>query len=277
MKNDELFSRIDLMVKHIDKYRNGDNFQRELASRRDRTVVPLVTDSEVLRNVAHIVAFAHAGSERVKSMIDGGRWHSVWLNYDVQAVAALNPCDVIDQHWNTISSIMNGAKAYFIVMAARAISRLALQNGCGGFDSLLNECRIPPRLEKEGDIAAFWKAFKNLRKQMKKHSIPYLGSITSLSHLLLHLGYDCVKPDVIVMQVAKKLGMIEDTKKDSSLEKVARLLQEYAVDRKIRPSEIDMYFLIQGQQSEARAWVRPDFKPFEHGDDSSGGGLPQAA
>ncbi|MGY6255550.1 hypothetical protein ACXIVK_18980 [Paraburkholderia caledonica] len=277
MDNKNLFSRIERMVKHIDNYRNGENFEKEHKRRLALRPKPLVTDNEVLRNLALIVAFAHADSGRVKAMIDGGRWDFVWLNYDVHAVAELNPCDVIGEHWNAISPIMNGAKAYFIVMAARALRRLALENGSSGFDSLLNKSGIPHRIQEEDHINAFWEAFKRLRLQMKEHGIPYLGSITSLSHLLLHLGYDCIKPDVIVMQVAKKLGMVEDTKKDSSLQKVARLLQQYAYSRQIRPSEIDMYFLIQGQQSEARAWVRPDFLPFEETDNSSGPVLPQAA
>jgi hypothetical protein len=55
--------------------------------------------------------------------------------------------------------------------------------------------------------------------------------------------------------------MVTDTKKDSSLTTVARLLQEYALEHGIRPSEIDMYFLIQEQQSDASTWVKKDFEP----------------
>jgi hypothetical protein len=252
----ELFPLIRRIVAHIDTFRKEPNFTAELLARQHRVVAPLVSNAEVLRNLAQIIAFAHANSSRVKAMIDGSKYDAIWLDYDVDKVAALNPCDVVEEHWEaTLSPIMNGGKAYFIVMAARAIQRV------GAVATLFNDCGIPARLYNSDDIDAFWTGFAKLHKQMKQHGIPYLSSITSLSHLLLHLGYDCVKPDAIVMGVAQKLSIVAETKKDTSLKKVARTLQEYALEHGIRPSEIDMYFLIQGRQSDAMNWVSDDFIP----------------
>ncbi|MFL9906803.1 hypothetical protein [Paraburkholderia sp. RL17-337-BIB-A] len=256
-QNKELFAVIRRIVAHIDTFREEPNFTNELIRRRNRVVTPLVSNSDFLRNLAHIIAYAHADSSRVTNMIDSNGYDEVWFDYDVDAVAALNPCDVVEEHWETtLSPIMNGSKAYFVVMAARAIQRV------GAISTLFNDS-IPTRIQTGADIPAFWKGFAGLKNQMKEHGVPYLSSVTSLSHMLLHLGYDCVKPDVIVMRVAMKLGIVteKEAKTDKGLKKVARLLQEYALEYEIRPSEIDMYFLIQEGQSEAMTWVRPNFAP----------------
>ncbi len=44
-----------------------------------------------------------------------------------------------------------------------------------------------------------------LLKVMKNHKVSFFGSNTSLLHLLLEIGYDCAKPDLVVMKVAKKI------------------------------------------------------------------------
>ncbi|MFM0140401.1 hypothetical protein [Caballeronia grimmiae] len=258
-QNKELFSVIRRIVAHIDTFRKEPEFTNELIRRRKNLVdTPPVSNSDFLRNLAHIIAYAHADSSRVTNMIRNDGYDKVWFDYDVDAVAALNPCDVVEEHWETtLSPIMNGSKAYFVVMAARAIQRV------GTISTLFNESSIPTCIQTAADIPAFWKGFASLKKQMKEHGVPYLGSVTSLSHMLLHLGYDCVKPDVIVMRVAVNLGIIteKEAKTDKGLKKVARLLQQYALEYEIRPSEIDMYFLIQEGQSEAMTWVRPNFAP----------------
>jgi hypothetical protein len=75
----------------------------------------------------------------------------------------------------------------------------------------------------------------------------------------LAVGYDCVKPDLVVMKVAKKLNIVDNETGDKNLRKTVRFIQEYSVDRKIRPSIIDLYFLIDEGQMGAKKFVRQDF------------------
>lgn len=251
----QLFDVIGRIVAYIDTFRNEPVFTRTLSERRSRVVSPFLRDSDVLRNLAYVIAYARADASRVRKMLETQRYDAIWLDFDVGKVALLNPCDVIETHWDsTLSPIMNGAKAYFIVTAARVIQ------GMGGIVELFNDCEIPPHITRLEDIEAFWAGFEKLHKQMKEHRVPYLSSVTSLLHFLLEAGYDCVKPDVVVMRVAKALRMLEK-ETDSTRKQVVRRLQKYALHVGVRPSEVDMYFLIQGGQSDSKDWVSGRFTP----------------
>ena len=108
--------------------------------------------------------------------------------------------------------------------------------------------------------------FLEFRKNLKFYvieinKIPFFQSTTSLLHLLLDLGYDCVKPDLLVMKVAKKLNIVDSVVGNKNFRKTVRLIQEYAIDRKIRPSVVDFYFLIDEGQMGARKFVKPEFYP----------------
>jgi hypothetical protein len=252
--NEALFQSIDRMIENIDRYRRAPAFDTEYRRRQSLSVPELATNNIVLRNLAHIIAFAHADSERVKAMVDSGVYADVWHNFDVATVSKLNPCDVAEEHWGKLSATMSRAKTFYIVSAARTLQKL------GPFAHEIDNCNIPKRVQSGTQLDEFWKGFRALQRRMKELDIPYLKSTTSLLHLLLHLGYDCIKPDVIVMRTAERLKIVSDTKKDSSLKKVAKLLQEYSISREIRPSIVDMYFLIQEGQSEAKGWVMTDFK-----------------
>ena len=72
-------------------------------------------------------------------------------------------------------------------------------------------------------------------------------------------GYDCVKPDLVVMKVAKKLNIVDNVLGDKNFRKTVRFIQEYSIDRKIRPSVVDFYFLIDEGQMGARKFVKPEF------------------
>lgn len=253
-KNKALFASIDRLIANIDRHRHPVEFDKELQRRNGLAVAKLATNNEVFKQLSQIIAFAHADSERVRLMIERGDYAAALQDYDVVEVSKLNPCDLVDKHWGKISSIMSRAKVFFLVSAARTLVKM------GDFSAELDNCGIPQRVQSEEDLKQFWKGFQTLRKRMKTLDIPYLKSTTSLSHLLLHLGYDCIKPDVIVMRTAEKLGIVDNPRSEYSLKKVGLLLQEYALSRGLRPSIVDMYFLIQEGQSDARRWVTPDFK-----------------
>ena len=83
-------------------------------------------------------------------------------------------------------------------------------------------------------------------------------------HFLLDVGYDCVKPDLVVMRVAKKLNIVEDEKGDKHFRKTVRFIQEYAISRSIRPSRVDFYFLIDEGQMGVKKFVKPGYYKKGH-------------
>lgn len=61
------------------------------------------------------------------------------------------------------------------------------------------------------------------------------------------------------MKVANKLNIVESVTGDKNFRKTVRFIQEYAIDRKIRPSVVDFYFLIDEGQMGARKFVEENF------------------
>lgn len=94
---------------------------------------------------------------------------------------------------------------------------------------------------------------------MDKNKVPFFRSTTSLLHFLLDTGYDCVKPDLVVMKVAKKIGIVEDENGEKNLIQTVRAIQEYSLYKGIRPSIIDLYFLIDEGQLGAVKFVEKEF------------------
>lgn len=76
--------------------------------------------------------------------------------------------------------------------------------------------------------------------------MPFFKKSTSLLHFLLHIGYDCIKPDLVIMKVANKLGMVSSSSEKEKIQ-VVRVVQLYSVNRKIRPSMVDFYLLVYGE------------------------------
>ena len=61
------------------------------------------------------------------------------------------------------------------------------------------------------------------------------------------------------MKVAEKIGIVGKESVDKNLIQTVRTIQEYSIDRKIRPSVIDLYFLIDEGQLGAKKFVKDEF------------------
>ena len=127
----------------------------------------------------------------------------------------------------------------------------------------LNAKRIPVLIQTPADLDAFWRGFKAQLDEFRRIQIPYLGNLTTLCHLFLELGYDCAKPDTIVMKTAQDLQLGGFTSAmsftDKRRRKTVRLMQLYTLCRGIRTQVVDLYFLIHGGQTGAREYVQSDF------------------
>lgn len=250
----KIFDKIDIIIKKVDRFKMEPLFSEEINRRKNRNAVKLNDDNEILKTLSYLIAFSqNANSEIVEQVIESGNFDKAFENFKINKVINLNPCDIADEHWISIKGIRQQAKLFHIVSLARKIKNI------GSFAYILNQTNIPTKISTEDDIESFWLGFDKLLTTLKKNKIPFFQSTTSLLHFLLDIGYDCIKPDQVVMKVAKKLKIVESEKGDKHLRKTVRFIQEYSVDRNIRPSIIDLYFLIDEGQLWAKKFVKPDF------------------
>jgi hypothetical protein len=68
------------------------------------------------------------------------------------------------------------------------------------------------------------------------------------------MRYDCIKPDSAVMKVSKNLGIVNKESGDINFTKTVRTIQEYSIERNLRPAVLDLYFLIEGRQTDANKY-----------------------
>jgi len=250
----KIFGDIDNLIETVDRFKNEPLFNEEKTRRHNKTVSTLPNDNQILRTLSYLIAFSqNANSEIVEPVLKSGKFDNAFENFDIEKVVKLNPCDIADNHWSSIKGIRQQAKLFHIVSLARKIKVI------GSFADILNETNIPKAINAENDIENFWIGFDKLLTTLKNNKIPFFQSTTSLLHFLLDIGYDCVKPDLVVMKVAKKLNIVDSEAGDKNFRKTVKIIQEYSVDRKIRPSTVDLYFLIDEGQMGARKFVTKDF------------------
>jgi hypothetical protein len=249
-----IFIGIDKIIETIDKYRQEPIFSEELKRRQNNTVSETLTEKEILETFTKLIAYSqNAKSDVVEKIIKSGIFNEVFSNFDITIVSQMNPCDLADKYWLKISGIRQQAKLFHIVSLARKIKRI------GSFSRILRETEIPRQINSEEDIDKFWKGFERLLKSLKTYKIPFFSSVTSLLHFLLDTGYDCVKPDLVVMKVSKKLGIVDSDKGNKNLIKTVKTIQQYSIRTKRRPSIVDFYFLIDEGQLGSKKYVTPQF------------------
>ena len=254
MQKEKTFQKIDQLIKNIDRYKNEPLFTDERNKRLNKTLSLLTNDDEILKRLSHLIAYSqNANSEIVEQVLKSGNFDVAFHNFKIDEVVKLNPCDIADEHWSSLQGIRQQAKLFHIVSLARKIKNI------GSFTEILNHNQIPKTIGNESDIVQFWTCFNQLLKILKSNKVPFFQSTTSLLHLLLDLGYDCVKPDLVVMKVAKKLNIVDIVIGDKNFRKTVRFIQEYSIDRKIRPSVVDFYFLIDEGQMGAKKFVNQEF------------------
>ena len=66
-------------------------------------------------------------------------------------------------------------------------------------------------------------------------------------------------PDLVVMKVAKKIKIVDEVTGDKNFRKAVRVIQEYSLERNVRPTIVDFYFLIDEKQRGAIKFVKEEF------------------
>ncbi len=250
----KIFNDIDSLIERVDRFKIEPLFSEEKSKREDKSVSPLLDDNEILRTLSHLIAYSQfSDSENVERLLKSGKYDKVFENFDIEKVVKLNPCDIADNHWESLKGIRKQSKLFHIVSLARKIKQI------GSFATILNGMNIPKTIKSDNDIKDFWIGFDKLLVTLKDNKIPFFQSTIPLLHFLLDIGYDCVKPDLVIMKVAKKLEIVDREIGDKNFRQTVRIIQEYSVSRQIRPTIVDFYFLIDEKQSGARKFVSEDF------------------
>lgn len=243
------------VTKSLDSAKIEPKFSKEIENRNQRNPITIQNDNDVLRRFARLIAFSqNAPSDRVSDLLDKGIFEEIFHNFKIDEVAKMDPIIVKADHWNKIGVIRFPLKITSIIDCAKSLTSIKSKHG--SFMDLLNKCDIPLSLNSEADNERFWQGFDRLRNELYKENMPFFRRSTSLLHFLLHIGYECIKPDLVVMNVANKLG-ITGSKSEKSKLKVVRIVQLYSVNRKIRPSIVDFYLLIFGGQRWAKTLQLP--------------------
>lgn len=252
--NENIYKEIDSLIKKVELNKVEPIFSIEKSRRQNRNVSDLKDDNEILRIFSHLIAYSqNANSEIVERILASGKFDRAFENFDIEIVSKLNPCDIADNHWTSIKGIRQQTKLFHIVTLARRMKEI------GSFAKMINEINIPKPIRNERDVESFWTGFDSLLANLEKHKIPFFQSTTSLLHFLLDIGYDCVKPDLVVMKVVKKLGIVDSEMGNKNFRKAVKFIQLYSLDRQIRPSVVDFYFLIDEGQMGAKKFVTTDF------------------
>jgi len=250
----KIFGEIDKLINKINKYKVEPIFSDEIKLRNNRKISDNLTENEIIELFTTLIAFSqNANSELVQKIINSGIFKEIFVNFNIDEIVKMNPCDLADKYWLKIGGIRQQAKLFHIVSLARKIKKI------GSFAKLLKEAQIPKEIKNEGDIKQFWNGFHELKKVMEKHKVPFFRSTISLLHLLLEMGYDCVKPDLVVMKVSKKIGIVDKENGEKNFIETVKVIQKYCIQRRIKPSIIDLYFLIDEGQFASKKFVKGTF------------------
>jgi hypothetical protein len=247
-------ARIDRIINRVNDYKINPEFKAEYQDRINRKPLKQLKETDLLKTFVHLIAFSQqAKSALVKKIIDGNILDKIFLDYSITKVAKMNPCDIAEKHWHKITAIRQRTKLFQIVMFARLLK----QNKA--VKSLLTNPPIPKSIKSIDDVEVFWKGFKKMQANLKVAKAPFLRETTTLLHFLLESGYDCIKPDSAVMKAAVKIGIVQERSGETNYIKVVKHIQLYCLEKNLRPPVVDLYLIIEGQQTEAALLVKKQY------------------
>jgi hypothetical protein len=201
--------------------------------------------------------------------VEGKVFESIFQKYFIEKTAELTAQKIIGTCWQDLTAIRFKYKVDAWVRCATGL--LSIQGRYGSFMRYVSSARLPSPIRSECDIRVFWEGFNQIRAYFLELRLPYFANFTSLCHLLMHLGFDCAKPDIIVMKAAVDLGIVPLPPKqkknpeksrahpEESLKQAIKTIQAYAVSRDTRASVIDLYFLIHGRQADSIGLVEAEY------------------
>jgi len=251
---ESIYCSIDEIIGEVNSFKIEPLFGQEIDLRNYKSAPATLTQSQLLQIYIALIAFSQqANSKLVQELVDADIFREIFANYNVNHIVKMNPCDLVDQYWSRVSAIRKQTKLFQIIMFARVIKRNP------SVIELLTNPEIPKRITSSLDIEKFWSGFNKLQKELVRHKVPFLRETTTLLHFLMDVGYDCNKPDSVVMGISKKLGIVSDAKGDINFRKTVKFIQLYSLEKGLRPVVVDLYLLIAGKQKGSVKFVSPDY------------------
>ncbi|MEI8356247.1 MAG: hypothetical protein WCG31_09195 [Deltaproteobacteria bacterium] len=260
----DLFSRIDNIISRVNLYKTPE-LDKDLVERARWSPEDRLSDKDILKRCIELIAYSQrVNSDSVSNLINTGIFDEIFLGYDLEAVANLKYEQLYGKYWGQIGAIWLPRKLRDMIDSAQALQRIRNQHS--SFMAYLASTRVPTKIASESDIDLFWVEFNYIQKYFQTMRLPLFCRVTSLCHMLMTLGYACVKPDSAVMAAATKLGVLPASKTndasgytDLKRKQVVRRMQEYSLYRDFNIRVLDRYLLISGGQKHALKFVRPEF------------------
>jgi len=235
-------------------------WKREAKRTSQKKCDPIPDDHEMMRRICVAIAFSQgAQSKLIEKLIVKPVFSEAFANFDVNRLAQKNPETIRRHFWKSLGHMRFKGKVDAMVRGATVMRDLAKEYG--SFAEYLKSFQIPQRLKSGGDVDQFWKGFLCLRADLRSRKMPFFQNTTSLLQLLLDLDHDAVKPDLIIMRLARRIGMVEKETGEANLQEVVRKVQEYSISREVRASLVDLQMLAFGGQSSASQLLSERFCP----------------
>lgn len=232
----------------------------EIARRARRSCQPLPDDREIMRRICVAIAYSQgARSSLIGGLIEMPVFKEAFHGFDPAALARRDPERILATYWTRLGHFRFRGKIPRIVQCARALNGII--RDCGSFAAYLEGFQIPRRIRNATHLEQFWQTFNALQSDLRRRKMPFFRSTTSLLQLLLDLDYDSVKPDLIVMRLARRLGIVDRETGDRAFRQCVRFLQEYSIANSCRAAELDLALLAFGGQTGARQLLTRIFCP----------------
>jgi len=259
-----VFDKLDTIRAKVDAKRNEPLFSEEIRSLENRYQTTVTSEqNNLLRVMAKLICYSNnAPSDKVTQLIDSRKFERIFHDFELTALAKEDPENIIDSEWHNLTAIRFKKKIPAIIRCAKLLQ----DGGSTTIESIYSGNKLPVELKTESDIDNFWLCFDLMLAKYEKQEMPHFKNMTTLLHLLLHLGFPCVKPDLIVMKVAALIGLVPtrenlNTYRPVERKIVVKTIQQYCLSRNIKPAVMDLYFLVFGGQKDSLKYVN-GFIPF---------------
>ena len=235
-------------------------WREEIARRSRRAFRPLPDDREIMRRICVAIAYSQgARSSLIGGLIETPVFREAFACFDPAALARRDSERILADYWCRLGHFRFRGKIPRIVQCARVLNGII--RDCGSFAAYLAGFQIPRRIRNAKHLEQFWQRFNGLQSDLRRREMPFFRSTTSLLQLLLDLDYDSVKPDLIVMRLARRLGIVNRETGDRAFRQCVRILQEYSIATSRRASELDLALLAFGGQTGASQLLIEKFCP----------------
>lgn len=263
MSGQPFFDSIDALIKRIHQLQSPE-LSIEIERRLQRAPTMELGDRQLLKLCIELIAFSQQSrAAAVEDLIATGVLEQAFRGFDIEQASELDHEKIYSEYWSRMGALRFPTKLRSMIECSRCFGRI--RKNYPSFIEFLKSQEIPVKIQSQEDISQFWHRFDSLKNELTRADMPFFCQQTSLCHLLMMLGYDCAKPDSMVMAAAADLGIEpallarSQNYSDSARRRVVKTMQEYCVDRKIRMPVLDLYFLICGRQSSVIHLVQSSF------------------